>query len=623
MKILAIARSSYWPLAALLLLGADLCRASQPAFFPVDDVGFRIHERDVERASCIQQPLAGLIWERKQRSGPRSWDSRFLWFDPAAGDSREETGVPGTSQWRCGMQQCDTAAYLEHIRDIELCGRDDWRLPTREELVALSLSDSTYQFPLDWLLPSGIETECRPPCRERAALYFWTAYKGDPDAPHIGRFFNARRGATQPTVKATPVSVLVVAGRGLSEDSGQRTEPAANQRPRRQSGISSGQSTRVGAASAAPNTSSAAEDRWLKGLGEEEPSRLTHLVELEGKRKLVGPENVLSDWFVAANLSPDDDIAEIRLFLVTPLDAIPDSVFYAVDGIEDLQYELNSNAFLESGGRAVFIVEFLDEGWIFDDQLIGYKVEIESASRQREPFWQRARLIVHAGTGERDDWAQQTETELTFETRADFDAFARGAAMVYPVPIEIMDAGYVRTNYYVLPSRSESGLRSLGLGMNSAQIRVPLDTETTLSQQDSRLDRNDDYLLDGPVSRLSKLPTLMNLMPPGDPLGVPFGAQMLDLPADIEGSLLNAEDVDCYAFRAPNPKGGRVNLLATSESVNLIGDIYSTGGGHIETVDAWFSHKIEHEMLLGPTGIGRLCIRSDDERPGEYHLSVE
>jgi hypothetical protein len=106
-------------------------------------------------------------------------------------------------------------------------------------------------------------------------------------------------------------------------------------------------------------------------------------------------------------------------------------------------------------------------------------------------------------------------------------------------------------------------------------------------------------------------------------MGIPFGANILDLPADVAGVLSHAHDVDCYAFRAPNGEAGVVNVSAVSESVNLIGELYGTSGGHTETVDAWFSEEIEHRMLLGPTSVGRLCIQTDEDHGGHYRLEIK
>ncbi|HYJ42632.1 MAG TPA: DUF1566 domain-containing protein [Steroidobacteraceae bacterium] len=86
---------------------------------------------------CVLDNVTGLLWEVKSDDGGlRDKDWRYSWFDSSGvadgGDTgRENLGVCVNSS------DCDTEKYREAVNAAALCGRTDWRLPVRSELLSI------------------------------------------------------------------------------------------------------------------------------------------------------------------------------------------------------------------------------------------------------------------------------------------------------------------------------------------------------------------------------------------------------------------------------------------------------------------------------------------------------
>ncbi len=77
---------------------------------------------------CVKDNVTNLIWEVKTSSGLQNSSHEYAWGS--------NTGIAS-----CGssVSPCNTDAYINALNALDLCGEtaNDWRLPTRRELLSL------------------------------------------------------------------------------------------------------------------------------------------------------------------------------------------------------------------------------------------------------------------------------------------------------------------------------------------------------------------------------------------------------------------------------------------------------------------------------------------------------
>jgi hypothetical protein len=89
---------------------------------------------------CVLDRRTGLLWEAKRgEPGLRYGDDTYSWHSEDPAEHNSEPGLPDGGE--CGVGRCDTAAFVAAVNGAGLCGRADWRLPSRDE--ALTLFDVT------------------------------------------------------------------------------------------------------------------------------------------------------------------------------------------------------------------------------------------------------------------------------------------------------------------------------------------------------------------------------------------------------------------------------------------------------------------------------------------------
>lgn len=98
--------------------------------------------------SCVRDNVTKKLWEVKSVNpdAQNYHGHRYSWFSQSVGnggDSGEE------NLGECsGISSCDTQAYLNHLNNIKLCGKNNWRLPSVGELLSIA-DQSLVNPPLD------------------------------------------------------------------------------------------------------------------------------------------------------------------------------------------------------------------------------------------------------------------------------------------------------------------------------------------------------------------------------------------------------------------------------------------------------------------------------------------
>jgi hypothetical protein len=132
-----------------LLLGAGLlagCNGEAGPGPAIHDTKYRAVNADgqVEDASvapgvCVFDQFTGLTWEVKTGvPGLQYLENTYTWFDPDESHDGELDYRGIANGGECSGSECDTAAYVQALNELALCGYTDWRMPTRDELGSIS-----------------------------------------------------------------------------------------------------------------------------------------------------------------------------------------------------------------------------------------------------------------------------------------------------------------------------------------------------------------------------------------------------------------------------------------------------------------------------------------------------
>ena len=102
---------------------------------------------------CVRDEVTGLEWEVKtDNGGLRDKDWTYSWFNSTGVN---DGGSEGTANGGVCVDtsNCDTEKYVSAVNAVGMCGRNDWRLATREELqsiVDISQFNSAPRYDIDF-----------------------------------------------------------------------------------------------------------------------------------------------------------------------------------------------------------------------------------------------------------------------------------------------------------------------------------------------------------------------------------------------------------------------------------------------------------------------------------------
>lgn len=167
----------------------------KPSYVKYDINGKSLDDSD-EQWTCVQDTKNSLMWEVKSKDDDlRKPDNLYSWFDP------EDKALPGvTDGGRCkGDADCDTNAYIEAMNQQNFCGHNDWRLPTREEMMRLV----SYGKDADKV---RIDTSYFP---EALPSWYWTA-SSNKSRPEFAWYVLFKNGISLNDLKENPKHIRLV-----------------------------------------------------------------------------------------------------------------------------------------------------------------------------------------------------------------------------------------------------------------------------------------------------------------------------------------------------------------------------------------------------------------------------
>lgn len=174
---------------------------TKPAYIKYDIKGNSLEDNN-EQWTCVQDTATGLMWEVKSESDVmRNSDNLYSWFDP------EATATKGEQDGgRCkGDADCDTHAYIEAMNKQNYCGHNDWRLPTREEMLRLvSFGDGASKV--------KINTSYFP---KTLPSWYWTASSNE-SRPEFAWYILFKNGMSLNDLKENPKHIRLVRSQSSS-----------------------------------------------------------------------------------------------------------------------------------------------------------------------------------------------------------------------------------------------------------------------------------------------------------------------------------------------------------------------------------------------------------------------
>ncbi len=95
--------------------------------------------------SCVRDNVTGLTWEVKADDGGlRDKDWTYSWYDPNSSTNGGWAGSADDGGDCFDTTRCDTSKYVADVNDQGLCGANDWRMASVDELLSIVSNDRTY-----------------------------------------------------------------------------------------------------------------------------------------------------------------------------------------------------------------------------------------------------------------------------------------------------------------------------------------------------------------------------------------------------------------------------------------------------------------------------------------------
>lgn len=86
--------------------------------------------------SCVRDNVTGLIWEVKSDDGRlNDKNHTYSWFNNNSTNNGGQEGEANLGT--CSGSDCDTSSFVDTVNKSNFCGANDWRMPTKMELLSI------------------------------------------------------------------------------------------------------------------------------------------------------------------------------------------------------------------------------------------------------------------------------------------------------------------------------------------------------------------------------------------------------------------------------------------------------------------------------------------------------
>jgi len=105
----------------------------------LDKVSGAVLNDDAVTYGCVADNVTGLTWEHKIKTSDlenelHAAHAKYTWYDPNPSTNGGDSGLADTSLCQDAAVVGNTLEFIQDVNQEKLCGFDDWRLPTVEEI---------------------------------------------------------------------------------------------------------------------------------------------------------------------------------------------------------------------------------------------------------------------------------------------------------------------------------------------------------------------------------------------------------------------------------------------------------------------------------------------------------
>ena len=100
-----------------------------------------------DKTECVKDNTTGLVWEGKTLTGTRAASLTYTNYDSTSSAQKSDNTNPTQAEIDAST---NSIGYRNSVRTSNLCGYNDWRMPTKDELLGIVASSGSPKIDTTW-----------------------------------------------------------------------------------------------------------------------------------------------------------------------------------------------------------------------------------------------------------------------------------------------------------------------------------------------------------------------------------------------------------------------------------------------------------------------------------------